>query len=385
MRLPSIRFLIGLATVIVVCIAAVILWTRLGRSDNKPAAAPDTTLNCVGGSEKTELMADTKVKSILHDKYHLTINFQPMGSYDQVQLKTEDIKTRNLDCLWPSSASAQSVFESQHPGAFKEYRAENILQSPEVIYGGPQGTDALVAKGVVQLRDNRYYIVNMKALLLDYITTKQTWEGIGATGLSGPITVSSTDPARSNSGFVLAQLELNILATEDVHSAPSLEQARKALPAMRKLYDAQGLQARSSDAGFRQWLTQGGELQAPLYAGYENQLIQLIQQVAQSGANTATVLAKVRVLYPDPTIYSDHPVLALNANAGRFIDAMKDSEIQTIAWQQYGFRSAVQVGINDVTYFKDISLSDQVRTTAPPAADVTLALLECMKDATKCQ
>jgi hypothetical protein len=256
------------------------------------------------------------------------------------------------------------------------------LQSPEVVYAGPRGTDALMKQGIVQQRANRYFIVNMKKLLLEFVTKRQTWDSIGAVDLRGPITVSSTDPAKSNSGFVLAQLELSILATEDVFSAPNIEQARKALPTMRALYDAQGLQARSSDAGFREWLTQGAEFKSPLYAGYENQLI---QQVVQAGANSASLLKNVRVLYPDPTIYSDHPVLALDANATRFIEAMKDAEIQTIAWKKYGFRSAVQVGANDVTDFSNINLADQIRTAPAPAADVTLALLGCMKDAKSCQ
>jgi hypothetical protein len=326
-------------------------------------------------------MADANVKRILRDKYHLDVTFTPLGSYDQVQLSTDDIKARKLDCLWPSSASAQSVFEAQHKGAFTAYRAENLLQSPEVVYAGPRGTDALLKKGLVQQRENRYFIVNMKSLLLDYVVKKQTWDSLGATDLRGPIAVSSTDPAKSNSGFVLAQLELSILATEDVFSAPSLDQARKALPTMRALYDAQGLQARSSDAGFREWLTQGGEFKSPLYAGYENQLI---QQVVQAGANSANLLKNIRVLYPDPTIYSDHPVLALNANAAQFIEAMKDAEIQTIAWKTYGFRSAIQVGANNVADFANINLADQIRTAPPPAADVTLALLSCVKDAKTC-
>jgi hypothetical protein len=194
--------------------------------------------------------------------------------------------------------------------------------------------------------------------------------------------VSSTDPAKSNSGLVLAQLELSILATDDVFSAPNIDQARKALPTIRALYDAQGLQARSSDAGFREWLTQGAEFKSPLYAGYENQLI---QQVVQAGANSANLLRNVRVLYPDPTIYSDHPVLALNASAFRFIEAMKDAQIQTIAWKTYGFRSAVQVGANNVADFPTINLAAQIRTAPPPAADVTLALLACLKDAKNCR
>lgn len=380
MRLPSTRFLIGLVMVIVVCVAAAVLWRRY--SDTPATAAAPTTVTCVGGSEKSELMADDEVKRILRESYRLEVAFQPLGSYDQVQLSTDDIKARELDCLWPSSASAQSVFEAQHAGAFPDYRAENLLQSPEVIYAGPRGTDALVRKGIVQRRGDRYFVVDMKGLLLDHVIKRGTWEALGAADLRGPITVASTDPAKSNSGFTLAQLELNIVATADGFSAPSLAQARQALPTMRALHDAQGLQSRSSDSGFREWLTQGGEFKAPLYAGYENQII---QQVVQSGDNSANLLKNVRVLYPDPTIYSDHPVLALDPAAGRLIDALKDPKIQTIAWQRYGFRSAVRVGANDVGDFPNIPLADQVRAAPAPAADVTLALLSCMKDATTCK
>ncbi|MFJ8577297.1 hypothetical protein [Micromonospora sp. NPDC093277] len=380
MRLPSTRFLIGLVMVIVVCVAAAVLWRRY--SDTPETAAAPTTVTCVGGSEKSELMADDEVKRILRESYRLEVAFQPLGSYDQVQLSTDDIKARKLDCLWPSSASAQSVFEAQHAGAFPDYRAENLLQSPEVIYAGPRGTDALVRKGIVQRRGDRYFVVDMKRLLLNHVIKRDTWEAFGAAELRGPITVASTDPAKSNSGFTLAQLELNIIATADGFSAPSLAQARQALPTMRALHDAQGLQSRSSDSGFREWLTQGGEFKAPLYAGYENQII---QQVVQSGDNSANLLKNVRVLYPDPTIHSDHPVLALDPAAGRLIDALKDPKIQTIAWQRYGFRSAVQVGANDIGDFPDIPLADQVRAAPAPAADVTLALLSCMKDATTCK
>jgi hypothetical protein len=195
------------------------------------------------------------------------------------------------------------------------------------------------------------------------------------------VAIASTDPAKSNSGLTMAQLQLTILSTSDAYAAPSIAQARKALPTMRALYDAQGLQARTSDNGFREWLTQGGEFKAPLYAGYENQLI---QQAALAGDNRAAVLDNIRILYPEPTIYSDHSILALDPNAARFIDAMKDPEVQTLAWRSYGFRSAVQVGLANMADFPDLPLAAQVRTTPPPNAEVTLALLACVQDATKC-
>jgi hypothetical protein len=374
-RLPSPRFLIGLGLVLAVLIGGAYFLTR-----PKAAAAPDpVTISCIGGSEKTELMADPAVIAKLHDKYGLTVTFTPQGSYDQVQLSTDELKKRRLSCLWPGSASAQNVFESLHKGAFPEYRAETVLQSPEVIYAGPDSTEALIRAGIVAERSGRHYVVDMRRLLLEYMLKNKTWESLQAKVIAGPVKVASTDPAKSNSGFTLAQLELNIIATSDVFRAPSLAEAKAALPTLRQIYDAQGLQAASSDFGFRQWLTQGAELSAPLYAGYESQIIQL---VAQQGAGP---LKDVRVLYPEPTVYSDHPVLALDANGERFLQAMKDRDIQSIAWKKYGFRSSVHLDLNNLSDFKDLPLADQIRTTTPPNAEVTLALLACLKETRNCQ
>jgi hypothetical protein len=374
MRLPSPRFLIGLVLVIVACVTVAILVTREGER-------PTLTIDCIGGSEKAELMTDPDVQRILRDRYGVAVNFLPMGSYDQVQLSTEEIQQRSVECLWPASASAQSVFEAKHAGAFVQYRAETVLQSPEVLYTGVSGAAALLAAGLAEDRDGRYFMADVRTFLLDYVLKRRTWESIGAKDLHGPIAMASTDAAKSNSGFTLAQLQLNVIATNDVYSAPSPVQAKAALSAVRSLYDAQGLQARSSDFGFSQWLLQGGELHAPLYAGYENQIVQYL---LKAGANRTALRDNVRVVYPEPTIYSDHPILALTADAGHLIDAMKDREVQILAWQRFGFRSGTEVGLNDVAAFPDVALAQQVRTTQPPSAEVTLMLLACVKDAAAC-
>ena len=374
MRLPSPRFLIGLVLVLVACVTVAVLVTREGES-------PPVAIDCIGGSEKTELIADPDVARILRERYGLTVNFLPMGSYDQVQLSKEELERRSVECLWPASASAQGVFEAKHTGAFVHYRAETVLQSPEVLYAGVSGVAALLATGLAQDRDGRLYLADVRTFLLDYVLKRRTWESIGAKDLRGPIAMASTDAAKSNSGFTLAQLQLNVIATNEVYSAPSPAQAKAALPAVRSLYDAQGLQARSSDFGFNQWLLQGGELHAPLYAGYENQIVQYL---LKAGANRQALRDNVRVIYPEPTIYSDHPVLALTADAARLIDAMKDREIQILAWERFGFRSGTEVGLNDVAAFPDVALAQQVRTTQPPSAEVTLMLLACVKDAAAC-
>ena len=364
---------------VVIAVAAIAGGVLAIRGGGK--STPVTTLNCIGGSEKTTLMTDPDVTKILHDRYHLAVNFTPLGSYDQVQLTSAELKSRGIDCLWPSSGSAQLVFEKTHPTGtdFPAYRAETVLQSPEVLYAGPQGTEALVAHKIVEERNGHYFVVDMKKLLLELVLQHKNWATLGARSIAGPINISSTDPAKSNSGFTLSQLELIIVSTDDPYQPPTVEQAKKGLPQVRALYDAQGLQAKSSDFGFDQWLLQGGELHAPLYAGYESQVIGKLVSYENDQPALKQLLAQVRVLYPEPTIYADHPILALDAPAVKLIDAMKDPDIQNIAWQRYGFRSGVALG-TDVTYFKQLALAPRLRTTSPPNADVTLLLLHCIQD-----
>jgi hypothetical protein len=343
-------------------------------------ASTDVTVSCLGGSEKQELMADPQIQKILATKYRLRVNFQPLGSYQQVQLSTAALKAQRVDCLWPSSASAQHVFETLHNTSdFDSYRAQTVLESPEVIYSGPESTAALLRQKIIVKRANRYYIVGMKRLLLDLVLKHKTWQSLGAQDIARPVTIFSTDPAKSNSGFTLSQLELIIVSTDDPYSQPTLQQARPHLRTVRGLADTQGLQASSSDSGFDQWLLQGAEQYAPLYAGYENQIIQKVVQAGGDPSVAKQLAAQVRVLYPEPTVYADHPILALDPQAGRLIDAMKDPQIQRLAWTKYGFRSGVQIGINSVSDFPQLPLALTLRTTTPPGAAVTLALLRCIQ------
>lgn len=369
----TLRFVLGLVAVLVVLVGGG--WLIVSQNSGPERIE----ITCVGGSEKSAFMRDPEVTKLLHDEFKITVHWSSMGSYDQVLLSSDAIKARSLDCLWPSSASAQHVFEAKHAGAFPDYRAETVLQSPEVIYAGPQGTDALTKAGLVTEVDGRRTL-DLKKLLTEYVAPGKRWNDLKAGNLRGPINISSTDPVKSNSGFTLAQLELSMLASADPYVSPSIVEAKAALPAMRKIYDAQGLQATSSDNGFRQWLTQGAEYSAPMYAGYENQIIQQVTV----GGNPEAILKNVTILYPDPTVYSDHPVLALNKKAQRLTEALKDERLQRLAWKRYGFRSTVDATWNDINDFDELPLAQAIRIVPATNSEVTLALLDCLRDRTKC-
>lgn len=367
------RFVIAIVSGLLVLVLLVLLPTVFRRAP----AQPTTSLVCIGGSEKSGLMADATVKKVLQDKYHLAVDFRAMGSIDQALMTTQEITSRGADCLWPSSEAAQLVFEAKHPlSDFPGYQAETVLNSPEVLYTGPETINALLAQGIVEQRGNKYFIIKMQDLLTKYVLAGKTWESIGTPTLRGPVRVDSTDPAQSNSGFTLYLMELGILATNDVFHAPTPDQARATLPMMQKIYQMQGLQARSSGFGFDQWLLQGGEDSAPLYAGYESQVI---EKIVQNPDIAEQIRNQVRILYPEPTVYNAHPILALNGKARPLIQAMKDPDIQKTAWKQYGFRSTT-LGISNVSDFPQIPLADRILTTNVPSAEVILMLEGCLKD-----
>lgn len=370
------RLAVG-GTLVAVVLVLIVLFTTVLHPQapqiaKTPTAMSQVTINCAIGSEKADLMHDSEVQRILSQKYGLTVNVTIKGSLDQAVLTTDQIKQQGLDCLWPSSTAAQNVFQARHTNAFPNYRAESVLNSPEVIYAGPEGTNALQKIGVVQKRDNKYFIVDMKKLLQNYVLKGITWEKLGTANIRGPITIASTDPAQSNSAFTLYLLELGIVSTNDPYKVPSVPQAKAALPTIRTLYDSQGLQTNGSAFGFEQWLLQGGEFRYPLYANYESQIL-------EEALKNKDALQEVRVLYPDPTVYSDHPILALNTKAARLIDAMKDKDIQKIAWTRYGFRS-VQLGVTNPGNFPNVPIAERIQATSVPNADVIQLLQNCLKN-----
>ena len=185
---------------------------------------------------------------------------------------------------------------------------------------------------------------------------------------SGPVLINSSDPATSNSGMTLAQLELATLASGNPYQPASEAQAGAALPKVKALIDAQGLMRTGSDSAFEQWVIQqtGG-----LLAGYENQLLQWI-----TTRNNGVVPAGIKTLYPEPTIFNDHPILALTAAGRKLIPAIQDDEIQNIAWSRYGFRSGTRV-LEQAFPGVSVPATHLMKKTQAPGYSVTRLLLDC--------
>jgi len=371
MKKSKALFYVGIVGIVVALIAAVLAIMFAKRSgDGGLASGGATRITCYGGSEKEELINDPDVKRILADSYGVEVNFIPKGSYKQVQIPPDELRASKVDCLWPSSASAQAVFEgSGNSKAFgNDYEAASVLESPEVLYANKEAADGLQKAGIVALRDGNYFIVDLRRLLEEYLLPGKSWSDLGVTLPAGPVLINSSDPATSNSGMTLAQLELATIASGNPYQPASVAQTGASLAKVKALIDAQGLMRTGSDSAFEQWVIQqtGG-----LLAGYESQLLQWV-----TTRNNGVFPAGIVTLYPEPTIFNDHPILSLTEAGKKLIPAMEDDAVQDIAWSRYGFRSGTRV-LEQAFPGIVIPPTQTIRKTQAPGYGVTKILLDC--------
>jgi len=242
------------------------------------------------------------------------------------------------------------------------------LQSPEVLYANKEAADGLKNAGIVEVRDNSYFIVNLRKLLEEYLLPGKSWADLAVTLPSGPVLINSSDPATSNSGMTLAQLELATVASGNPYQPATVAQAGAALGKVKALVEAQGLMRTGSDSAFEQWVIQqtGG-----LLAGYENQLLQWI-----TTRNKGAMPEGIVTLYPEPTIFNDHPILALTQTGRKLIPALEDDAVQDIAWTKYGFRSGTRV-VEQAFSGVTVPPTHTIKKTQAPGYEVTKLLLDC--------
>jgi hypothetical protein len=115
--------------------------------------------------------------------------------------------------------------------------------------------------------------------------------------------------------------------------------------------------------------------------GYENQLVEWIladpdrwkRVVAAPGG------AKPVALYPRPTVYSAHPLIALTPRAVPLIDAMISTPIQEIGWGDHGFRGPLGTVGTRTSPLIQGRMPDQIASVAPmPEIDVMLHILKAL-------
>jgi hypothetical protein len=323
--------------IIVVVMAAVIIISQRGNNTN-------VSISGYLGGEKIGFFEDQQVRDIFKKKYGLTVSFTKMGSLDMAR---SDIG--GVDYIFPSNSFAVELFKSSG-GHYK--KADDVFVSPIVIYSWDKAVDALLAKGVVSKVADTVYALDM-AKLVELTLAETTWEDIGLNELYGPICVYSTDPVHSNSGNLLTVLAATVLNGNKVVKKADI---LGLIEPLTEFLSKSGYKETSSADLFSQYLRtgMGGKT---LVALYENQLIEFAGQNPQEWAK---IKDKVRILYPTPTVWSNHQFIALNDKAERFFEAMADGEIRNNVWEKHGFRVG-STGVSELSAeMREIGIAEDV-------------------------
>ena len=328
--------------------------TTVGGGTGNGTTAGVTVKGSIGG-EKAGFLRDPDVVRILRERHGLEVDFARAGSIEMVKGKTD-----GQDFLWPSSQVALELYQQAHGRAAK---SQVVFNSPIVLYSRQLVTDALVKNGIAEKVNGTYYVVQFPRLIR-MVSDGKPWKELGLTQLYGKMIIITTDPTRSNSGNQFAALLANMLNGGEVVDE---QHVSKVLPGVQKFFSRQGYMQESSGDLFSQFLQQGvGSF--PIIVGYEAQLVEFGLENPQYGD---LLHREVTTLYPKPTLWSSHPLIALTPNGEKLLNALQDPEIQRLAWEKHGFRSGMLGVQNDPKLLKVAGIPPAIENVMPmPTARV---------------
>jgi hypothetical protein len=363
------RFLLALGT-LGTAAAAVVAVDQFGPSDwlRRPeqTTRQPVTLRIYFGGEKSELLRDPQVLEILRGRYAITLDAAKAGSVEMV-LDPALLGDRR-DCRWPSNQVAYDMYVAS---TGVQPRQQNIFNSPLVIFTWAPTAKALTDAGIVQKKDGVSYLVDMPRLI-GMMEGRTEWKALGLP-YYGRLRVDTTDPTRSNSGNMFSALLATILNQGE---PPTAETIVPILPRLVRYFQTLGRMDETSSDSFSTFLVQG-EGGRPLTVGYENQ----IAEYALLHPEQVDLLrSRIVTLYPVPTIWSSHPLIAETRACDRLIEAMIDPDIQRLAWERHGFRSGALGVSNDPKILKVAGVPETIGSVVPmPSAAAMKAIIAALQ------
>ena len=307
------------------------------------------------GSEKYEFFHDPRViEALKHDG--LKVDVQTAGSREIAT----SYNLKDYDFAFPAGVPAAEKIRIEHY-ANKRY---SVFFTPMTIASWKIIADILIANGIVEKRDNTYYITNLPALL-DYIVKEKRWNDLKDNTqykVNKNILVTTTDIRKSNSAAMYLALSSYILNSSNI--VDSEAQISPLINSLASLYLRQGFVEHSSAAPFKDYMVMGPG-KAPLVMIYEAQYL-YEAAIPQGGLSDDMVL-----LYPEPTIFTKHILVPFNTGGEKLGEALTtDPELQRLAIE-HGLRN------DDVGSFKqfvkqhNLAVPDRlVNVIEPPSYEI---------------
>ncbi|HJY78039.1 MAG TPA: hypothetical protein VKE95_15490 [Burkholderiales bacterium] len=329
--------------------------TDKASSDNLAARFTQRiVVRVVSGSEKLNLLHDERLTRLL-EKKGISLEVQKAGSREIAGLA--DLRT--YDVAFPAGQPAAEKIRTST--AVK--RTATAFSTPMVVASWKPIVDVLANAGIVRVEGGVYWITDMNRLL-ELMASGKRWRdlpGNTAFPVGKSILISTTNVSTSNSAAQFLALASYLFNNAEV--VTSYEQGDAAARRVAPLFARQGFQEASSSGPFEDYLSIGMG-KTPLVWIYE---AQFLEQALQRQIKPGMVL-----LYPRPTVFTKHVMVALSEKGTRFLDAMADPEALRIA-AEYGYRSEGAGSAEKIkaeAKGKGLLLPDLVDLVDPPSFDM---------------
>ncbi|WP_280300622.1 three-helix bundle dimerization domain-containing protein [Nocardia neocaledoniensis] len=322
-----------------------------------PAGAPLTVVRGVVGSEKVSFFRDEAVVRILAE-HGVRVEVEPAGSR---QIATT-VDLDRYDFAFPSSSPAAERIQRQRnitvkytpfasPIAIATYRPiADLLTAAGVIKPGPVATFDM----------NRYLELTGTGVQWDDLPGNTTYP------VAKNILVSTTDPRSSNSAAMYLSIASYVANDHTIVRGATAEQ--HVLPALSKLFLAQGYTDNSSEGPFTQYLTNGMG-PTPLVCIYEAQFIE--------AAGEGRIKPDMVLTYPTPTVLSSHTLVPLDDTGDKVGKLLtENAELRRLA-AEHGFRTGDNAQFTAIAADRDVPVpADLIDVVDVPAYDTLEHLLD---------
>lgn len=316
------------------------------------AARQVVTIKGLIGSEKEAFFLDPKVSEALR-KNGIEVQFDKAGS----RTIATNPNLGNYDFAFPAGAPAAAALR-QNPNFKKAY---DEFFTPMAIASWKPIATLLVGNGIAADLGG-YYTLDM-AQYLQWVAKNTKWSDLKDNAgykVNKSILITSTDVRQSNSAAMY--LALASYVANDNNVVQNEAEIQKVMPLIESLFLKQGFTEYSSEVPFQDYVSMGMG-KAPLVMVYESSYI---NQAAQPGGITP----EMALMYPEPTIYTKHTLIALSANGQKLGELLQtDPELQRLAVEN-GFRNANTELFKQVKKARSLSLPDNlVNVVDPPSFD----------------
>ena len=311
------RFLGPLLTLLLIAGVGVGLYVSV---TGQLSARRVVTVRGLIGSEKEDFFLDERVQAALR-KNGLDVEVEKAGSR---QIAT-DYTASDYDFVFPAGSPAAEKIrrESDVRNSF------DVFFTPMTVASWTLIADVLEANNLVR-REGEVRYLELEPLL-ELMENKTRWSDLADNpnyNVDKGVLITSTDVRRSNSAAMYLSL-MSYVANGGAVVQNDV-QLGKVLPLVSPLFFRQGFQEYSSAVPFEDYLVMGPG-KAPLVMVYESQFL----QVAATGGLTP----EMTLLYPEPTLYTKHVLLAMS-DAGEKLGRLLSTDPELGRLEvAYGFRN----------------------------------------------